>query len=100
MTLATVWQFVIDHEAVICLIGLAFAVTMPDDLPAPFSRSPFLVWWWSWFHNGVKAFVSFRSPTATQRTTYTQETPAMTTTQTSESSATIKVQDHPSEGGK
>jgi hypothetical protein len=85
MTLQAVWQFALDHEAVICLLGLAYAVTMPDELPPPFNRSPVLNWLWAWFHSGLKAFVSFRSPVSVQRSTFTQETAGASTTQISES---------------
>ena len=90
MTIAVVWQFIQDHEAVISLFGLAFVVTMPDDLPAPFNRAPFLVWCWNWLHTALKTFVSFRAPVNTQATTYRQETPT-STTQTTETKTTATV---------
>ena len=84
MIWAEVLKFIKDNEAVLALLGLAFVVTMPETPPAPFDRVPLIVWWWRWFHEGMRTFVSFRTPSSTQSVTYRQETPLATTVQTSE----------------
>ena len=84
MTSADFWQIVKNNEAVLALLGLAFVVTMPEEPPAPFNKVPIIVWGWHWFHEGMRTFVNFRTPANTQATTYRQESPTMTTTQTTE----------------
>lgn len=54
--------FVSRHAEVIGLLGLAFVVTMRDELPAPFNRVALLVWCYGWLHDALKTFVSFRGP--------------------------------------
>jgi hypothetical protein len=56
--------FIMAHEAAFGLLLLAFIGTMRDELPPPFNRLPWLVWLYAWLHDGLKAFVSFRSPNA------------------------------------
>jgi hypothetical protein len=95
MTLTAVWQFAMDHEAVISLFGLAFVVTMPEEPPASVGEIP--RWLYNWVHDGLKAFVSFRSPVSTQKSTYVQESPGTSTTKITESKT---IAGPPSEGGK
>jgi hypothetical protein len=57
-----VGQFVTQHEAVLSLFALAFIVTMPAELPEGWANIP--DWLYGWLHDGLKAFVSFRSPKA------------------------------------
>ena len=83
MTWAAVWQFAKDNEAVLALLGLAFVAKMPERLPQHWRE--ILNWSWDWFRNGMLTFVNFRTPTSTQSVTYRQETPSVTTVQTSES---------------
>ena len=84
MTAADVWRVIADNKGLIALLGLAFVVTMPEEPAPPFDKIPFIVWWWHWFHEGMRTFVNFRTPANTQATTYRQESPTMTTTQTTE----------------
>ena len=87
MNIQSAWQFVQEHEAVLSLLGLAFVVTMPEELPSPFNKVPLIVWGWRWLHEGMRTFVNFRTPPNTQSTTYRQETPT-STTQTTETKTT------------
>jgi hypothetical protein len=56
------YQFLVNHEAVIGLLILAFVVTMRETLPPPFDQTPVLVWLYGWLHDALKTFVSFRTP--------------------------------------
>lgn len=84
MTLADVLHLVQRNELLFSVLGIAFVVTMPRKPPPPFDRWPFFVYWWEWFHDGITTFINMRTASSTQASTYRQETPAMTTTQTSE----------------
>lgn len=85
MTLTDVWNFMGDNKAVISLWGLAMAATMPEEPPASIREAP--KWTYHWLHQTVHAFISFRSPTATQSSVTTQVTPAGSL-QVSQSSST------------
>ena len=56
--------FVSRNWPVLSLLGLAFVVTMRDQLPAPFNRVEAFNWLYGWLHDGLKTFVSFRAPSA------------------------------------
>jgi hypothetical protein len=55
-------NFIGTHEAVLGLVALAFIVTMPEELPSGWRDIP--DWLYGWLHNGLKTFVSFRSPSS------------------------------------
>ena len=73
MTLADVWNFMGDNKAVISLWGLAMAATMPEEPPASIRETP--KWLYHWLQQTVHAFISFRSPSSTQSSVITQQTP-------------------------
>lgn len=68
------YKAAIEHEAVIGLLALAFVVTMPAALPWPLSRCEPLEWVWEWVRDGLKAFVSFRSPLPPGKSTSVTDT--------------------------
>ena len=59
-TLNEISAFITRHEAVLGLLALAFIVTMPEALPPAARQIP--AWLYGWLHDGLKTFVSFRSP--------------------------------------
>jgi hypothetical protein len=57
-------NFIHGNGPVLSLLALAFVVTMREELPPPFNRVQLFCWLYGWIHDGLKTFVSFRSPSA------------------------------------
>lgn len=55
-------HFITANGPVLSLLGLAFVVTMREELPPPFNRVAFFNWCYAWIHDALKTFVSFRGP--------------------------------------
>lgn len=62
-----IWQWAGANQAVLGLLFVAFVVNMPEELPYPINVVPIFVWLYGWFHTSLKAFVNFRSPSVTKR---------------------------------
>jgi hypothetical protein len=54
------YAFVARNWPWLSLLGLAFVVTMPEDLPDGWKDCP--RWTWGWVRKGLQIFVSFRTP--------------------------------------
>lgn len=57
-----VLDFVSAHSGLLSLLGIAFVVTMREELPYPLSRLRVLAWLYGWAHDALKVFVSTRGP--------------------------------------
>lgn len=58
----TVGDFISEHKEGVTLMVLAFAASMPPELPYPFHRVDFLNWSYRWVRTSLLTFVSMRGP--------------------------------------